>query len=122
MSKKTLIVGATNNPSRYAYLAAERLTSSGHDIVPIGIKKGEVLGKKIEDIRAFPVLKDIDTITMYIGPQHQPEYYDYLIGLAPKRIIFNPGTENPEFAVKASRKGIKTENSCTLVMLGSGVY
>ncbi|MBK6264670.1 CoA-binding protein [Marivirga sp. S37H4] len=122
MSKKTLIVGATNNPSRYAYLAAERLTRAGHEIVPIGIKKGEVLGHEILDIKTAPVLKDIDTITMYIGPQHQPEYYDYLIGLAPKRIIFNPGTENPELAVKASGNGIETENSCTLVMLGSGVY
>ncbi|GAA5023319.1 CoA-binding protein [Marivirga lumbricoides] len=122
MSKKTLIVGATNNPSRYAYLAAERLTGAGHEIELAGIKKGSVLGQQIQDIKTFPVLKDIDTITLYIGPQHQPEYYDYLIGLKPKRIIFNPGTENPEFAEKAAEKGIETEFACTLVMIGSGVY
>lgn len=122
MSKKTVIIGATNNPSRYAYLAAERLTRAGHEIVPVGIKKGEVLGETIHNIREEPQISDVDTITMYIGPQHQPEYYDYLIGLNPKRVIFNPGTENMELVRKLNEKGIASENSCTLVMLGSGVY
>jgi hypothetical protein len=122
MSKKTVIIGATTNPSRYAYLAADRLVRSGHEIVPIGIKKGEVLGEQILDIREEPQIADVDTITMYIGPQHQPEYYDYLIGLNPKRIIFNPGTENQDFVRKLNEKGIESEYSCTLVMLGSGVY
>ncbi len=122
MSKKTVIIGATTNPSRYAYLAAERLTRAGHDIVPVGIKKGEVLGEKILNIREEPQISDVDTITMYIGPQHQPEYYDYLIGLNPKRIIFNPGTENPEFVSQLNEKGIESEYACTLVMIGSGVY
>lgn len=122
MNKKTVIIGATTNPSRYAYFAAERLTSAGHDIVPVGIKKGEVFGVEILDIRESPDVKNVDTVTMYLGPQNQPEYYDYIVGLKPKRIIFNPGTENPELVKKAQEAGIETEYACTLVMLGSGVY
>src|SRR6185436_5088974 len=86
--KKTVIVGASTNPGRYAYLAAESLTSHDHEIIPIGIKKGTVLGKPILNIREKPAIEDVDTITLYIGPRHQPEWYDYLIGLKPKRIIF----------------------------------
>lgn len=122
MSKKTVIIGATTNPSRYAYFAADRLTNSGHEIVPVGIKKGEVFGEEILDIRESPKVENVDTITLYLGARHQPEYYDYLLNLNPKRIIFNPGTENPELVKLASKKGIETENACTLVMLGSGVY
>ncbi|MGM0580174.1 MAG: CoA-binding protein [Bacteroidota bacterium] len=122
MSKKTVIIGATTNPSRYAYFAADRLTNAGHKIVPVGIKKGEVFGEEILDIRESPKVEDVDTITLYLGARHQPEYYDYLLSLNPKRIIFNPGTENPELVKLANEKGIETENACTLVMLGSGVY
>lgn len=122
MSKKTVIIGATTNPSRYAYIAAARLTSAGHEIVPVGIKKGEVYGEEILDIRQSPEVPDVDTVTMYLGPQNQPEYYDYIVGLNPKRIIFNPGTENPELVKKANEAGIETEYACTLVMLGSGTY
>ncbi|MGJ3236723.1 CoA-binding protein [Marivirga sp.] len=122
MSKKTVIIGATTNPSRYAYFAADRLTNAGHEIVPVGIKKGEVFGEEILDIRESPKVKDVDTITLYLGARHQPEYYDYLLSLNPKRIIFNPGTENPELVKLANERGIETENACTLVMLGSGVY
>jgi predicted CoA-binding protein len=122
MSKKTVIIGATTNPSRYAYFAADRLTNSGHEIVPVGIKKGEVFGEEILDIRESPQVKDVDTVTLYLGARHQPEYYDYLLSLNPQRIIFNPGTENPELVKLANEKGIETEYACTLVMLGSGVY
>jgi hypothetical protein len=122
MNKKTVIIGATTNPTRYAYFAAERLTTAGHEIVPMGIKKGEVFGEEILDIRQSPKVADVDTVTLYLGPQHQPEYYAYLIGLKPKRIIFNPGTENPELVKKAQAAGIETEYACTLVMLGSGEY
>ncbi|WKK79687.1 CoA-binding protein [Marivirga arenosa] len=122
MSKKTVIIGATPNPSRYAYFAADRLSNAGHEFVPVGIKKGEVFGEEIQDIRKSPEVKDVDTITLYLGARHQPEYYDYLLSLNPKRIIFNPGTENPELSKMAQEKGIETENACTLVMLGSGIY
>lgn len=120
--KKTAIIGATANPGRYAYLAAQLLTQHGHEIVPIGIKNGEVAGKPILDLRKHPRVEGIDTVTMYIGPQNQPEWYDYILGLQPKRIIFNPGTENDELEQKARERGIETEQACTLVMLRVGNY
>jgi predicted CoA-binding protein len=120
--KRTLIVGATTNPSRYAYMAAERLTEHGHEIIPIGIKKGEVFQKAILPIREKPSVGAIDTITLYIGPHHQAEHIDYLLSLNPGRIIFNPGTENDAFMAKAEALGIDVVEGCTLVMLRVGVY
>ncbi len=120
--KKTVIVGATTDTSRYAYLAAQRLTDHQHEIVPLGIRQGTVFGKPILDIRTRPSIEDVDTITLYIGPRRQPEWMDYLLGLKPKRIIFNPGTENDEFEHKANSAGVETVEGCTLVMLGSGQY
>jgi predicted CoA-binding protein len=122
MRKKTVIVGSNSNPSRYAYLAAERLNQYGYEFVPLGIRKGKVIDNEVVDIRTRPEIKDVDTITMYIGPQRQPEWYEYLLSLKPKRIIFNPGTENPEFEQMAESRGIETIEGCTLVMLRSGQY
>ncbi len=116
-NKKTVVVGATNNPSRYAFLAAEMLLNYNHEMVPIGIKKGEVLGTSILDINAKPALSDVDTITLYISPQHQAEHYDYLLSLKPRRFIFNPGTENPEFEKLIEASGAEAIQACTLVML-----
>lgn len=118
--KKTLILGATTNPGRYAYLAAHRLVAAGHDIVNIGIKKGESAGVEIQ--HAGDVIAGIDTVTLYIGPQRQPEYYDYILATQPKRIIFNPGTENPELEALAQQQGIEVVRACTLVMLSTGQY
>jgi uncharacterized protein len=120
--KRTVIVGATPNSSRYAYLAAEMLTDFDHVIIPMSIKKGEVMGQKILNIREKPALEDVDTITLYIGPQHQPEWYEYLLSLKPKRIIFNPGTENNEFEKLAEDNGIHAVEGCTLVMLRTHQY
>lgn len=117
--KKTVIIGATDNPGRYAYLAAQMLDEYGHEIVLIGIKSGDVMGKSILNLREKPVINDVDTITLYIGPDKQPEWYDYLLSLKPKRIIFNPGTENDEFEKKATDKGVEAIEACTLVMLRS---
>ena len=119
MGKKTVIVGATPNQSRYAFLAANMLREYDHNIVPIGIKQGEVAGEEILDIRKKPAIKDVDTITLYIGPRHQPEWYEYLLSLKPKRIIFNPGTENDEFERLAESRGIEAMQACTLVLLRS---
>lgn len=118
--KKTLVLGATTNPGRYAYLAAHRLVAAGHDIVNIGIKKGESAGVEIQ--RAGAVFPDINTVTLYIGPQRQPEYYHYILTTQPKRIIFNPGTENPELEALAQQQGIEVVRACTLVMLSTGQY
>jgi len=120
--EKTLIVGATSDPSRYAYLAAKMLADRKIDFVPIGIKEGEVFGREIVDLRSKPALQDIHTITLYIGPANQAEWIDYLIGLKPKRIIFNPGTENPEFFKKAIDAGIQAQPACTLVLLSTGQF
>jgi len=122
MSKKTAIFGATPNSNRYAFLAAERLSAKEHEFVPIGIKKGDVLGTPILDLAQKPNVNDIDTVTMYIGPQNQAQWEDYILSLNPKRIIFNPGAENPSLAQKAANNGIETLNACTLVMLGNNLY
>jgi predicted CoA-binding protein len=119
-NKKTLILGATPNSGRYAYLAANRLVSYGHAIVNVGIKTGEVAGVHIE--KAEQIHNDIDTITLYVGPQNQLALYDYILNTQPKRIIFNPGTENSELQKLADAKGIETEYACTLVLLSIGEY
>jgi predicted CoA-binding protein len=121
-SKKTVIVGASTNPSRYSFMAAERLVENDHEIVPIGVKSGEVFGVSILSIGSKPLIGDVDTITLYIGPQHQPEHYEYLLSLKPKRVIFNPGTENAEFEKKVEESGAEALEACTLVMLSSGQY
>jgi predicted CoA-binding protein len=121
-SKLTLVVGATDNPERYAYRAVELLQAKGVPVVPIGIKKGVVFGEEIIDLRQKPVLAGIHTITLYLGPSNQSEWIDYLIGLEPKRIIFNPGTENPQFFQKAKAAGIEALEACTLVMLTTGQF
>ena len=120
--KKTVIIGATTNPARYAYLAARMLTEYQHEIVPVGIKDGAVFGKEILDIFEKPKIEDVDTVTLYIGPQRQGEHMDYILNLNPKRIIFNPGTENDEFIRRAEEKGIEALEACTLVMLRSRQY
>src|SRR5690606_174683 len=110
------------NPSRYAFLAAKMLSEYQHEFIPVSIKTGEVLGHEILDLRKKPPIKDVDTVTLYIGPQNQPEWYDYIISLKPKRIIFNPGTENSEFENLAEQNGIEALHACTLVMLRSLQY
>ncbi len=122
MSKKTVIVGATTNETRYAHIAAGRLTEAGHEIVPIGIKKGSVLGKEILDIAMKPAIPDVDTVTMYVGPHHQKDMYSYIRGLQPKRVVFNPGTENPELEELLSNDGVEVVEGCTLVMLATQQY
>jgi predicted CoA-binding protein len=116
--KKTLVLGAS--PDRYANLAANRLVMSGHSIINVGIKTGEVAGVPIE--KPEMIHNDIDTITLYVGPQHQEALYDYILETNPKRIIFNPGTENSALRRMAEEKGIETEYACTLVLLSIGQY
>ncbi|QNH63962.1 MULTISPECIES: CoA-binding protein [Hymenobacter] len=118
--KKTLVLGASDNPSRYSYQAVHRLQRHGHEVVPVGIRKGQVGGLDIRLDR--PAANDVDTVTLYVGPQNQPAWYDYILDLKPKRIIFNPGTENPELERMAQERGIRTEEACTLVMLSVGQY
>lgn len=122
MMKKTVIIGASPNPSSYAYLAAEMMSERNIPFVPVGIKTGTLFGSQIQNIREKPLIEGIDTVTLYLGPQNQPEWYDYILSLKPKRIIFNPGTENPEFEKLAKKDGIDTCQACTLVLMSTGQY
>lgn len=122
MTKKTVIIGATTNPTRYAFIAAGMLSEYNHEIVPVGIKSGVVYGKEILAITKRPIIADVDTVTLYIGPQHQPEHYDYILSLKPKRVIFNPGTENAEFEKLITDSGAEALEACTLVLLRSNQY
>lgn len=118
--KKTVVLGATPNPARYAYLAVMRLHKYGHEVIPVGVRVGSIDGIPIQ--QGKPALSDVDTVTLYLNPMRQEEYYDYILSLQPKRIIFNPGTENPELERLAQKAGIETEEGCTLVMLSIGSY
>ena len=118
--KKTLVLGASDNPSRYSFLAMNRLKAHQHPVVAVGRKEAEVNGMQIHK-QNIPE-EGIDTITLYLNPANQVEYYDYILGLKPKRIIFNPGTENNELMRKAREAGIEPVVACTLVMLATGQY
>jgi uncharacterized protein len=118
--KKTLVLGASESPHRYSFLALNRLQSHQHPVVAIGKKKGIVGDVIIETEKKD--WKDVDTVTLYLNPLHQKPYYDYILSLQPKRIIFNPGAENDELAEMAARQGIQPLEACTLVMLATGQY
>jgi uncharacterized protein len=120
MEKKTLVLGASDNPSRYSYLAIQRLRKQGHPVVAIGRKNTKVADVAIE--KEHVKFDNIDTVTLYLNPLHQQEYYDYILSLKPKRIIFNPGAENDELAAMAKQKGIQPIEACTLVMLSTNQY
>ncbi len=120
--KKTVIIGGTTNPARYAYVVAEMFSQRNIPFVPVGIKKGKVFGEEILDITQRPKIDGVDTVTLYLGPRNQPEWYDYIISLNPKRIIFNPGTENPELVKMAKAHGIETTVACNLVLLSTGQF
>jgi predicted CoA-binding protein len=118
--KKTLIIGASPDPSRYANKAANMLKRFHHDIVNVGIKRGEVAGVEIE--KPGEIHSDIDTITLYIGPPLQAQYHDYILATKPKRVIFNPGTENYELEKLLDQHNIEPVEACTLVLLSTGQY
>ncbi len=118
--KKTLVLGASGNPSRYSYLAIQRLRLYGHPVVAIGRVITRVADVNVGTVQE--AFDGIDTVTLYLNPQHQREYYDYILSLRPKRIIFNPGAENAELAHLATGKGIATEEACTLVLLSTHQY
>ena len=120
MTKKTLVIGASDNRARYSYLAVHKLRSHDHPVVAIGKKNTEVADVKIEKEK-LP-FSDVDTVTLYINPSRQKEYYDYILSLKPQRIIFNPGTENDELASLARSHNIQVLEACTLVMLATNQY
>lgn len=118
--KKTVVLGASSNPARYSYLAIQRLRAHNHPVIAIGRRVGHVAN--IDITREHLKEMDVDTVTLYLNPVNQAEYYDYILNLHPKRIIFNPGTENDELIAKARENNIKPVIACTLVMLSTGQY
>lgn len=118
--KKTLVLGASDNPERYSYLAINRLRGKGHPVVAIGQRRGKAGDVDIETEKK--PWKGVDTVTLYLNPTRQKEYYDYILSLHPKRIIFNPGAENPELSALARASGIKPADACTLVLLSTGQF
>ncbi len=119
-NKKTVVLGATTKPEKYAYLAITKLVEKGHSVLAIGQNAGEVAGVKIYT-KQIP-LANIDTVTLYLNPKRQVDYYNYIIETKPKRVIFNPGTENPQFYQLLESNGIKVEVGCTLVLLATNQY
>jgi predicted CoA-binding protein len=120
MDKKTVVLGASPNPSRYSYLAINRLIAHGHDVVAIGKTNGQINGTQITI--DHPQVQNVDTVTVYLNAQNQKQYYDYILSLHPKRIIFNPGAENEELATLAAQNNINPMDACTLVLLSTGQY
>jgi predicted CoA-binding protein len=119
-TKKTLVMGASNDPSRYAYKAVKMLNRFGHPVVAMGKREDDIDGIKVE--KGAAPFDDVDTVTLYLNPMNQRPYYDYIIGLNPQRVIFNPGTENPELYAILKQNSIEIEIGCTLVMLSINQY
>lgn len=117
---KTVVIGASENTDRYAYRAAIRLKNRGYETELIGLRPGQIDGQPIQT--GQPMLKNVDTVTLYVGPKNQPPLYEYIKKLKPRRVIFNPGAENPEFEKQLKAAGIEPVEACTLVMLSLGNY
>lgn len=120
MKKKTLVLGASLNPSRYSNMAINRLVDNEHPVEAVGLKNGEVAGVNI--VTKKEPFEEVDTVTLYLNPKRQEEYYDYILSLKPQRVIFNPGTENPKFYKILEENNIESEVACTLVLLGTNQY
>ncbi len=120
MSKNTVVLGASENPERYSFLATQKLVAHQHTVTAIGIKAGKISATPI--ITEHPPIDNVDTVTLYLSPANQKAYYDYIVSLQPKRLIFNPGTENDELVNLAIANGIQPIEACTLVMLSTGQY
>lgn len=119
-NKPTVVIGASPNTDRYSYKATISLQKHEHTVYPLGIRNGKI--NDLDIIIDKPALENIDTVTLYVGIDHQGPWMDYIFSLKPKRIIFNPGTENPEFEALAESKGIEAIEACTLVLLSIKEY
>ncbi len=118
--KKTVVLGASQNPSRYSNMAVNRLSAHKHPVIAVGRREGRI--GNVQIVTGQPKEEEVDTVTLYLNPSNQKPFYDYILSLKPKRIIFNPGTENPELYKQAREKGIKPMEACTLVLLSTGQF
>lgn len=120
MSKKTLVLGASLNEDRYSNMVLHKLHNNRIETVAIGMREGKVAGVSIE--KELLPFTGVHTVTMYLNATRQPAYYDYILSLNPQRVLFNPGTENPDFYKLLQKNDIQVEEACTLVLLGTGQY
>ena len=120
MENITLVIGASTNPNRYSNIAIKRLVDKELPVLALGLRKGKVLNVIIED--EMQDYNTIDTVTLYLNPKRQEAYYNYIINLKPRRVIFNPGTENMEFVKLLQENNIEAEIACTLVLLSTNQY
>ena len=120
MSKKVLVLGASPNPDRYSNRAIRLLRRYGHEVMALGMRKGEVAGIPIH--QELNETEDIHTVTLYLGPNNQHGYYKLLQEIKPRRVIFNPGTENEELQALLQENGIQVIENCTLVMLNNEMF
>ncbi len=118
--KKTVLLGASDNPSRYSFLAANRLITAGHEVILIGKKAGSIQDNKI--VTGTPKVSEVHTVSIYLNLQNQKQYYNYILSLKPQRVIFNPGAENPELENLLTENRILFEHACTLVLLSTGAF
>ncbi|MDX9882017.1 MAG: CoA-binding protein [Prolixibacteraceae bacterium] len=118
--ERTLVIGASENPERYSNKAVRLLRNHGHEVLAIGAREGYISDVRIETEQVR--FENIDTVTMYVGPRNQSDYYKYVASLRPRRVIFNPGTENPEFERELEDSGIEVQEACTLVLLSTGQF
>ncbi|TXD54449.1 MULTISPECIES: CoA-binding protein [unclassified Polaribacter] len=120
MKNRTLVIGASTNPNRYSNIAIKRLRDKELPVVALGFRKGKVLDVTVDDEQQE--YKNIDTVTLYLNPERQEEYYNYIVSLAPRRVIFNPGTENTALVKLLEENKIEAEVACTLVLLSTDQY
>ena len=118
--KMTLVLGASPKPERYSYTAVKKLISSGFPVIAVGLRAGEIAGVRIQKL--FPDVSNIHTITLYVGSKNLVVYFDYILKINPRRVIFNTGTENSEFENTLINQGIQVVRGCTLIMLPNGTY
>jgi predicted CoA-binding protein len=117
---KTVVLGASPNPVRFSHKAVKSLLRHDQDVVAVGFKDGLIVDQQIMVGR--PMIENVHTVSIYIGSSRQEDYYDYIISLRPRRVIFNPGTVNPAFMGRLKREGIEPVNACMLVMLNEGEF
>lgn len=118
--KKTLVIGASAKPEQYSSMAVRNLLSAGHPVEAIGREEFTIGTVHVKSEKGL--FDDIHTVTLYLNAMRQAEYEEYILSLHPKRIIFNPGAENPQFSEKARKNGIEAIDACTLVMLSVGTF
>lgn len=117
---KTLVLGASPKPQRFSYKAVKSLNRHHHEVLALGFREGHIDEHPI--LCGKPELDDIHTVSLYLGEARQAEYEDYIISLRPRRVIFNPGTNNPAFMGRLNNEGIEVVDECMLVMLTRGTF